>query len=126
MPIGYLITLVFLGTLTVAALPRPRRMNRLRYALTVAIDELPHLALLWLVLVTALAWTEGDLEAPVGALLAGVAVLLFVGLAELLRRCLRAAPTVDRAIEHRCARRDRGVFDQNLEGSAGPMAQGGA
>lgn len=101
MPVGYLVTLALLGVCAIAALTRPRRMNRGRYALAVAINEIPHVAALLLALSTLLAWSEGDLSGPAGLVLASLAALLMLGLAELTRRCLLAGPAVDAVVrEH--------------------------
>lgn len=95
MPIGYLAPLLLLGACTLVALLRPRRMNRKRYLLTMAICEIPHLAALLLVLATVLTWREGDLSGAVGLLIAAIAGIVFLGLAELTWRGLRAGPAVD-------------------------------
>ncbi len=111
-PVGYLITLSLLGVCALAALTRPRRMSRKRYALAVAINELPHWAALGLLLATALAWSEGDLDGVPGVILLGCAAALLVALGELARRGLlaeRAVAAVVRAhgAEPRARRRLR-------------------
>ena len=101
MPIGYLITLFLLGVCALAALWRPRRMSRKQYFLAVAINELSHVAAVWLVLVNLLAWSEGDLDGWRGAVLVPLSAVLMIGLVELTRRALRAGPAVDAVVrEH--------------------------
>ena len=79
MAFGYLIPLLLVGVCCLAALIRPRRVSRKRYAVTVAINEIPHVATLLLIVATALAWSEGDLAGADGlvlALIAGLVLLL--------------------------------------------------
>jgi acetyl esterase/lipase len=98
MPIGFLITLVIIGACTGAALVRARRWGRPAFLLAVVINEIPHLAALWLVAATALAWGQGDLDGTAGRILATATALVLVGLAELARRDLLARPAVDSTV----------------------------
>lgn len=107
MPIGYLVTVLLIGICALAALTRPRRMSRGRYLLTVAINEIPHVAALLLVLSTVLAWSQGDLTGPVGLLLASAAGLVLLGLAVLTWRGVRAGPVVDVVVLQHGARLHR-------------------
>ncbi|MFD0556896.1 acetyl esterase/lipase [Stackebrandtia endophytica] len=99
MPVGYLITLALVGVCTLIALIRMRRWGRLAYALTMVVNEVPHLvAVILLIAPTALAWSEGDLDGPSGPVLLAIAFLVLIGLAELLRRNLIAHSAVVTAV----------------------------
>ena len=90
MPIGYIITLVILGTLTGLALVRIRRFGHILFAAALPASELPHLGILFLVLSTVLAWNQGDLAGTPGLICLVLAGLLLVGLLVLLYRAIRA------------------------------------
>lgn len=113
-PIGYLFTLTVVGVCAVAALIRVRRFGRrgrVVYLLTVAINEIPHVAALWLALATTLALAEGDLSGAAGLVLVALAGLVLLGLAELTRRGLQARPAIDASV------RLRGVQPRRHRGS---------
>lgn len=97
MPFGYLITIGIIGVCTLAALIPPPgygRLGRLSYFLADIINEVPHIAALWLVLSAALALSEGDLTGRVGAVLLALTALILLGLIVLLRRCLLARSVI--------------------------------
>lgn len=97
MPIGYLFTIGLLGVCTAAALIPPPgygRAGRISYFLAVVISEVPHFGALWLILSTALALSEGDLDGPVGTVLLALSAIILLGLLVVLRRCLQARSVV--------------------------------
>ncbi|WP_240372541.1 alpha/beta hydrolase [Brevibacterium zhoupengii] len=98
MPVGYIITILIIGVCTVAALVRARRFGIPVFYLSMVINEIPHLAALLLVLSTALALAEGDLQGTGGTMLLIIAALEFVGLLELTRRSIRAHRVVSRVV----------------------------
>ena len=98
MAFGYLTPLLLVGVCCLAALIRPRRVSRKRYAVTVAINEIPHVAALLLIVATALAWSEGDLASADGLALALIAGLVLLGLAVLTWRGVRAGSAVDAVV----------------------------
>lgn len=98
MPLGYLLPVIGLGLCCAAALLRPRHVNRIRYLFTVAITEIPHVAVLLLVAATALTWSEGDLSGLGGIVTASVAGLVLIGLLVLTVRGLRAGAAVDATV----------------------------
>jgi acetyl esterase/lipase len=101
MPVGYLVAvaLVALGTLfAVVPLRRPSTLGGMSFLLGPFVNELPFVALYWLVISTLFALTEGDLDTPVGWAAFGVAILVTVGLGVVVRRGLRAGPAVERAL----------------------------
>jgi acetyl esterase/lipase len=102
-PIGYLLTVLLMAWCTLFALapPRPRRSSpsNLSYWFGFLINELPFLAIWWLLASTLLAFGEGDVASPAGWAAFGLAALTTVGLAVLAWRGLRAGPAVDRALD---------------------------
>lgn len=98
MPIGYLVTLVILGVFTVLALVRIRRFGHRLFMFALPASELPHFGIFLLGLSTLLAWGEGDLIGVTGIILIAVALLILLGLIELLRRALGARPIVHQVI----------------------------
>lgn len=111
-PIGYLFTLAVLLICTTAALlpvrPSAAPGRRIRFFLTVVVNEVPQLAGLWLMLATLLAWVEGDLTGGTGLLLLPLAALVLLGLVVLTLRGLRARGAVDATVRaHGMAPRHR-------------------
>lgn len=97
MPIGYIITIIIIGVCTFTALIRATRLGILAFYVSVVINEIPHLAALLLVLSTALALVEGDLQGTGGIIPLVIAALEFVGLLELTRRSIGAHAVVNAA-----------------------------
>ncbi|GAA1943918.1 alpha/beta hydrolase [Brevibacterium antiquum] len=95
MPIGYLITIVIIGVCTFASLIRVTRFGIPAFYLTVIINEIPQVVALALILSTALALSEGDLDGPIGITLLVIAGLEFLGLLELVRRATVARSVVE-------------------------------
>ncbi len=101
MPIGYVITTLLLAgctLLVVAPQRRPPALADLSFRFALVLNELPFVAIAWLLAATLLAWSEGDLTTPVGWTAFGIAVLTTVGLAVIAWRGLRAGPAIDRAM----------------------------
>ena len=102
MPFGYLITtgIVLVATLlAIRPARRPRWAAVLSWSLTMVLNELPiAVVALFLLPSTLLALVEGDLRGPGGWIGAGMALLATLGLAVVVRRCLRSRPAVDRAL----------------------------
>ncbi|HEV8163704.1 MAG TPA: alpha/beta hydrolase, partial [Actinomycetota bacterium] len=84
MPVGYLVTVAFVGWCTLFALapPRPRQSSpsNKSYWFGYLLNELPFLAFYWLFAATLLAFSQGDLGSPGGWAAFGVAVLTTAGL----------------------------------------------
>jgi acetyl esterase/lipase len=100
-PIGYLVTATLVATFTlfaVAPLRRPSAIGRLCWRLGFLINELPFLALYWLLASTLLALAEGDVDSPVGWVAFVVAVLTMAGLSVVAWRGLGAGPAVESAM----------------------------
>ncbi|WP_083502327.1 alpha/beta hydrolase [Sphaerimonospora mesophila] len=101
MPLGYLATLTPVAVCTMLALAplrRPRPLAELGFRLGLALNELPFVALYWLLASTILAIADGDIDSPGGRAMVGFAVVTMAGLAVIARRGLRAGPVLDRAL----------------------------
>jgi acetyl esterase/lipase len=82
----------------VAPQRRPAVMGLVSFYSGFLVNELPFLALYFLVADTLLAISEGDVASPIGWLAFGLAVLTMAGLALIVWRALRAGPAIDRAL----------------------------
>lgn len=102
MPFGYLFTTMVIawGTFFAIAARPPRRSKRssLSYWFGFALNELPFLAFFWLLASTLLALGQGDLTTPIGLVGLGIALAATAGLVVVVRRSLRARPTVEAAL----------------------------
>ncbi|MGI5230812.1 alpha/beta hydrolase [Actinoallomurus sp. CA-142502] len=101
LPYGYLVTVGLLAAaalLTLAAPRRPRPLAMLSFRLGVVVNELPFVALAWLLAATALALAEGDLAAPAAAVAVAALVGPGAGLGVVAWRGGRALPAVRRAM----------------------------
>jgi hypothetical protein len=97
-PIGYLVTVTILAWCTLFALapPRPRKSSpsNISYWFGFLVNELPFVALYWLLGSTVLAAGQGDLDSPAGWAAFGVASLATLGLVVVARRGFgRARPS---------------------------------
>lgn len=111
MPFGFLFSLALLGLLTLLALIRIRWWGHVLFAAALPAGELAHVAMLFLVLSTALAFSEGDLSGLPGVtstVLLVVAVVILIGLIVLLVRALSAWTVIDDVLQqHGVARPER-------------------
>jgi acetyl esterase/lipase len=101
MPIGYLVTVALIAWLTIFALAplrRPRTLALLSWWFGLVINELPFLAVYWLLGSTLLAFSQGDIDSPGGWVALGIAVLTTFGLGVIAWRGWRAGPAVKRAL----------------------------
>jgi acetyl esterase/lipase len=101
-PVGYLlaVTLVAWCTLFAVAPPRPRQSSpsNLSFRFGYLLNELPFIAVYWLLASTLLAIGQGDIDSPGGWAAFGLAVLTTAGLAVVAWRGLRAGPAVEHAL----------------------------
>ncbi|GAA4056571.1 alpha/beta hydrolase [Actinomadura miaoliensis] len=98
LPYGYLTTLVLLAICALFALAapgRPRPLAMLSFRLGVALNELPFVAIAWLLAATVLAFVQGDLASPVPVVAAAVTM---AGLGLMAWRGRQALPAVQRAM----------------------------
>jgi acetyl esterase/lipase len=82
------------------SLTRPRHFGRAAYLLAVVVNEIPHVAALYLALATVLGWSQGDLSGTLGLVLTIAAAVTMAGLLEVGRRGLTAPEVVDSALSH--------------------------
>ncbi|WP_432477616.1 alpha/beta hydrolase [Nocardioides sp. GXQ0305] len=94
MPIGYAVFLGSIALFTTAALLTTRRAGHTRYVLSAAINEIPHVFALALVVSTVSAWAADDLGGTSGAVLTGFAAAVVVGTGVLAHRALPAEAEV--------------------------------
>jgi acetyl esterase/lipase len=100
-PIGYLVAVALVGWCTLFALAplrRPWALARMSWRLGFLVNELPFVALYWLLASTLLALGQGDLDTRVGWVAFGLAVLATVGLGIVALRGLRAGPAIEDAM----------------------------
>jgi hypothetical protein len=102
MPVGYLVTVV-IDAVCVAAAVRPpmpahSSPSNLAFWLGFLVNELPFLALYWLVWWTAQEVIDGDIRTPVGAAGAVMAAAAVAGLVVIVRRALAARDVLDAAV----------------------------
>ena len=117
-PIGYLIPVLLLAWCTYFVMaPRnwPRVFNSFGSYFGV-INELPFLALFWLIGSTWLAFSEGDVYSPVGWLAFGLTMLVVVGLMVIIYRGLQAATVVSRALDDSLEEGWRTSINPKIEG----------
>ncbi|MFE9629400.1 alpha/beta hydrolase [Streptomyces sp. NPDC006463] len=101
MPVGYLWTVVFVAAGTLFALApvrRPRPLAGLSFRIGLVIGELPFVALTWLLLWTAVALAQGDIDTPGSWAAVALAAITAAGLVLVVRRGLRGRTEVERAL----------------------------
>ena len=90
MPVGLLVPVVLVGWGTVCALTCWRRLGGMVRIPALVANELPFLGAYLLIGSTALALAQGDLDSVGGVIVGALALAVIVGLAEVVRRALRA------------------------------------
>jgi len=100
-PFGYLWAVALTATGTVFALAPvrwPRPVAHLSYFLGLIVNEIAFFAGCWLVLTTALAFGQKDIDTLGGWAIVGLAAVVMAGLAVVARRGLRDGASVERAM----------------------------
>jgi len=100
-PYGYLFGVVIVGVCTVLCLfplRQPPERGKVSWALTMVLNELPHLGLALLVAATFLAFAEGDIDSPAAWVVVGLAALTAAGLGVVMWRSLKARPAIEAAL----------------------------
>jgi acetyl esterase/lipase len=117
-PFGYLFTtaLLALATLFALAPPRPRHSSATNKSNWLAFlpNELPFVAFFVLLASTLLALAQGDLATPVGLVGLGLAVLTTAALVVVVRRALRTAAEIERALREGLGADWRSEIDPKL------------
>lgn len=102
MPVGYLITVAIAAIGTWCALrpvPWEHPLGRPSYIFGLAANELPFAAFFWMLLVpTALAFSEGDIDSPAAWAIVGLAVATLPGLAVIAHRAWGERDRIERAM----------------------------
>ncbi len=101
MPFGYLVSVLGAAVVTALSLrPIATRGPRATPAFVIAsaASELPFPVVYWLVAVTALAATEGDIDSPLGWVALAVAVCTLGGSAVVVGRAAQAGAALDNAL----------------------------
>ena len=118
MPIGYLIpvTLVALGTLfALRPVPFERPLGRPSYYLGLAVNELPFAAFFWLLLLpTALAFAQGDIDTPAAWAIVALAAVTVPGLVVIAHRALGDRARIARALDQGLGTGWRAALDADL------------
>lgn len=102
MPFGYLAAVVLFACSALLALAPPRRPRALAsigFRLGLAINELPHVAFLLLLVSTIQAFAQGDIDSAGAWAVVGLAIATAVVLAAIAMRGSRAAQAVGRALD---------------------------
>ncbi|MFC3986117.1 alpha/beta hydrolase [Streptosporangium jomthongense] len=118
MPVGYLfpVTLVAVGTLfALRPVPFSRPLGRVSYYFGLAANELPFAAFFWLLLLpTALAFAEGDIDSAGGWAVVALAAVTTLGLAVVARRALGERARVEHALDQGLGIGWRAALDADL------------
>lgn len=103
MPIGYLVTVGLLAIYTLFALvppiPKHSSPSNISYWLGSLINELPFIALYWLLFSTGLAFYQGDIGSPGSWVVVGLAVLTACGLILIAKRGSRGESVIETALD---------------------------
>jgi acetyl esterase/lipase len=115
-PIGYVFPVLLLtwATLYVVAPTSWPRFPRFLGLYFIVINELPFLALIWLVGSTWLAWSEGDLYSPIGWVAFGGSIVTTIGLVVMIFWGLQTASAINHALVDGLGERWRTVIDPKL------------
>jgi acetyl esterase/lipase len=106
-PVGFLVTAGLLALAMAASLwppSHPPLLGRATWWISAIPNESPFLALYWLAGATLLAFSAGDLHGVAAWIAIGLAAAPFLGTPVLVRRSLRAAPALERALGRPIAR----------------------
>ncbi|MDG5808964.1 alpha/beta hydrolase [Streptomyces ossamyceticus] len=118
MPVGYLITVAIVAIGTWCALrpvPWAHPLGRPSYIFGLAANELPFAAFFWMLLVpTALAFSEGDIDSPAAWAIVGLAVVTLPGLAVIVHRAWGERDRIERAMTEGLGDGWRDSIDANL------------
>jgi acetyl esterase/lipase len=97
-PVGYLVSVALVALGTLFALVPLRSLGNLSFRLGLLLNEVPIAGFYWLLIWTALAFVQGDIDSAGGWATVGLAVLTTAGLAVLAWRGLQARSAVEHAM----------------------------
>jgi hypothetical protein len=95
MPIGCLVGVSVVALPTLFALAPQRSVPNLSFRLGLLLNEVPIVGFYWLVIDTALAFAQGDINTAGGWATVGLAAVTTAGLAVIAWRGLRARPALE-------------------------------
>lgn len=101
MPVGYLVSVLFVACGALFALVPLRRLQPLStvsFFFGLVFNELPFVAFYWLGASTLIATVQGDIDTPLGLVAFALAVLTSFGLLVIVRHGLQARPALERAM----------------------------
>jgi acetyl esterase/lipase len=98
MPVGYLVGVIVVAVPTLFALAPLRSVPNLSFRLGLLLNEVPILGCWWLVIDTALAFAQRDIDTAGGWATVGLAAVITAGLAVIAWRGLRARPALEQAM----------------------------
>jgi hypothetical protein len=98
MPIGCLVGVSVVALPTLFALAPQRPVPNLSFRLGLLLNEVPIVGFYWLVINTALAFAQGDINTAGGWATVGLAAVTTAGLAVIAWRGLRARPALEQAM----------------------------
>jgi hypothetical protein len=113
-PFGYLVGVGLVALPTLFALVPQRSLPNLSFRLGLLLDEVPIAGFYWLLVWTALAFAQGDINTAGGWATVGLAALTTAGLAVIARRGLQARPALERAMEEALGAGWRTAIDPEL------------
>jgi acetyl esterase/lipase len=98
MPVGYLVGVLVVALPTLFALVPLGSFPNVSFRLGLLINEVPIIGLYWLLVDTALAFAQGDINTAGGWATVGLAALTMAGLAVIAWRGLQAKPALEQAM----------------------------
>jgi acetyl esterase/lipase len=114
MPIGYLIGVVVVALPTLFALAPQRALPNVSFRLGLLLNEVPIIGFYWLVIGTAPAILQGDINSPGGWAILGLAAVTTAGLAVIAWRGLQARPALEQAMAEALGAGWRTAIDPEL------------
>jgi hypothetical protein len=97
-PVGYLVSVALVTLVTLFALVPLRSLGNLSFRVGLLLNEVPIVGFYWLLIWTALAFAQGDINTPAGWATVGLAALTTAGLALVAGRELQARSALERAM----------------------------
>jgi hypothetical protein len=113
-PVGYLLSVGLVALPTLFALVPQRSLPDLSFRLGLLLNEVPIVGFYWLLVSTALASAQGDINAAGGWATAGLAALTTAGLAIIAWRGLQARPALAQATDEALGAGWRTAIDPEL------------
>jgi acetyl esterase/lipase len=114
MPVGYLVSVSVATLPTLFALAPLRAVPNLSFRLGLLLNEVPIVGFYWLVIDTALAFAQGDINTAGGWATVGLAALTTAGLAVVAWRGLQARPALEQAMAEALGAGWRSAIDPEL------------